>query len=64
MWTLEWNAMGLLPVAVFGMSAALVWLILDFAARRDRRTEQRLDEIQDPTLRRRRDAQKNIYYIK
>lgn len=58
MWTLEWNAMGLLPVAVFGMSAALVWLILDFAARRDRRTEQRLDEIQDPTLRRRRDAQK------
>lgn len=58
MWNLEWNAMGLLPVAVFGMSAALVWLILDFAARRDRRTEQRLDEIQDPTLRRRRDAQK------
>ena len=44
----------LLPLAIFGAFAAGAWFVLEWLSRQNPRTEQRLDEIRDPTARRRR----------
>lgn len=47
------NFEDLLPIAVFGMFALGAWWLLDFVAGGKSRSVQRLDELKDPTLRRR-----------
>jgi tight adherence protein C len=44
----------LLPVAVFGLFALGAWFALDFLAAKKPRSAERLDEIKNPQLRRRR----------
>ncbi|MFN0017452.1 MAG: type II secretion system F family protein [Pirellulaceae bacterium] len=39
--------------AVFGLIAAIVWLILDWTGNRSSRAEQRLDDLSDPSSRKR-----------
>ena len=41
-----------LPLAVFGLFAALAWLILDWFANRNSRAHERLDELKNPSHRR------------
>ncbi len=43
----------ILPFAAFGAFAAGAWVLLEWLAARKPRTEQRLDELRDPNLRRR-----------
>ena len=47
------NFEALLPVAVFGMFALGAWWLLDFLAGGKSRSVQRLEELKDPTLRKR-----------
>jgi tight adherence protein C len=47
--------MYLLPIAVFGAIAACAWAVLDYFAASKPRTEQRLDEMRDPSIRRRKE---------
>ena len=47
------NFQDLLPIAVFGMFALGAWWLLDFVAGGKSRSVQRLDELKDPTLRKR-----------
>src|SRR6187401_585076 len=42
--------------AVFGLIAAIVWLILDWTGNRSSRAEQRLDDLSDPASRKRAEA--------
>ncbi|MCE9527439.1 MAG: type II secretion system F family protein [Planctomycetales bacterium] len=42
--------------AVFGLIAAIVWLILDWTGNRSSRAEQRLDDLSDPSSRKRAEA--------
>ena len=44
----------LLPIAAFGMFAAGVWALLDFFSARKSRSEERLEEFKDPSIRRKR----------
>ncbi|MEQ8790396.1 MAG: type II secretion system F family protein [Pirellulaceae bacterium] len=53
----EFNLLYILPIAVFGAIAATAWLMLDWFSSRRPRTEQRLEEIRDPTAARRRQAE-------
>lgn len=46
----------LLPYAFFGMIAAAAWWILEMVANRNPRTMDRLDELKEPNLRRRREG--------
>jgi tight adherence protein C len=48
------NAEQLVPLAVFGMIAASGWWLLEFLSRRRSRDVERLEEIKDPALRRRK----------
>lgn len=41
------------PFALFGLFAAVAWWVLEYFAADKSRTEERLDELKDPTLRRR-----------
>lgn len=43
----------LVPVAVFGAIAAVSWFVLDTVTARDARTNERLEEFKNPTMRRR-----------
>ena len=45
----------LIPFAIFGLFAAAVWWVLDMVADRRSRAVERLEEIKDPTLRRRKE---------
>ena len=45
----------LVPIAVFGLIAALGWLATDWLVRRNSRAEERLDEFRDPMARKRRE---------
>lgn len=49
----------LLPVAAFGAIAAAAWAALDYFSAAKPRTEQRLDEMRDPTIRRRKEDDRN-----
>jgi tight adherence protein C len=42
--------------AVFGLIAAIVWLVLDWTGNRSSRAEQRLDDLSDPASRKRAEA--------
>jgi len=42
--------------AVFGLIAAIVWLVLDWTGNRSSRAEQRLDDLSDPNSRKRTEA--------
>lgn len=53
------NLANLLPFALFGVFAALAWLVLERVATPRGRAEQRLDEFKDPTLRKRKDGEEN-----
>lgn len=48
----------LVPLAVFGMFAAVGWFVLELLSARSRKAESRLDEFRDPKLRQRRDAER------
>ncbi|HEX4149248.1 MAG TPA: type II secretion system F family protein, partial [Pirellulales bacterium] len=48
------NYEDLLPLAVFGLFALVAWFVLDFLATRKPRAVERLDEIKNPGLRRKR----------
>ena len=48
----------LVPFALFGLFAAAAWWILDFFAADKSRTVERLDELKDPSLRRRNQEQR------
>lgn len=52
------NFTDLVPFAIFGLFAAGVWWLLDALADRKSRAVERLDEIKDPTLRRRKEQSK------
>lgn len=54
------NIETLLPLAVFGLFAAITWWVLDFLADRRSRASERLDELKNPTLRRRNKAGEEI----
>src|SRR4051812_2759073 len=43
----------IVPIALFGLFAAIAWWILQFFAADKTRTIERLEELKDPTLRRR-----------
>jgi tight adherence protein C len=47
------NPEQLVPVAVFGMFAAGAWCLLEYFSRNRNRADERLDELKDPSLRRR-----------
>jgi tight adherence protein C len=44
----------LVPLAVFGLFAAIAWWVLDFLASGKSRTSERLDELKNPQLRKRK----------
>lgn len=48
---ISWNV--ILPVAIFGAVAAISWFLLEFFTQGKSRTAERLDELRDPTRRRR-----------
>lgn len=53
------NFIQILPFAVFGLFAAIAWFVLDLLASRKSRSEERLDELRDPTIRRREGGRGN-----
>ena len=52
------DAKFLIPVAIFGVLFSVSWLLLEWLAGDKPRAEERLDEMRDPALRRRREAGK------
>jgi tight adherence protein C len=51
------NFVVLLPIAAFGLIAALAWWLMDTLGGGKSRHEERLDEFRDPTLRRRKEEE-------
>src|SRR5690349_10255458 len=43
----------IVPIALFGLFAAVAWWVLEYFTADKSRTEERLEELKDPTLRRR-----------
>jgi tight adherence protein C len=50
----------MLPFAVFGLFAAITWWVLDVVAAAKPRAEERLDELKNPTARRRGDEASTV----
>lgn len=50
----------ILPIAIFGAFAALAWWVLEFVASRRPRAEERLDELKNPSSRKRLEANANV----
>lgn len=50
----------ILPIAIFGLFAALAWWVLEFLAAKRGRAEERLDELKNPSARKRLEAAGNV----
>lgn len=50
----------LLPIAIFGVFAALAWWALEFVASGKPRAEERLDELKNPTSRKKLDGAQSV----